>query len=144
MRRGVIDGCGPGPVNRSETHGAGFATGIKLASGELVCAEERAGAADGDYFGVGRRIVAGGDKINAFRDDAAVAHDDGSERTAGSAACVFHRETDGVLHELAGIQREPFRPLSFFGRGVRSLPVAARLGFVFIVISGPVGPWMRW
>ena len=69
---------------------------------------ERAGAADGDYFGMGRWIVAGGDEIRTFGDHAAVTHDEGRERAAGSAPCVFHRETDGSLHEFAGIQRESF------------------------------------
>ena len=78
----VEDGVAARPVERGEAHGAGLATGVDLAAGELEGAERRAGGADGDDLGVGGGVVGGGDQVDAGGDDLAVAHDDRAEWAA--------------------------------------------------------------
>src|ERR1700749_3892487 len=58
----------PGPVDRPETHGAGFAGSIEVAVGELIIPEGFAGIADGHDFGMGRGIIGRSYLVAAFSD----------------------------------------------------------------------------
>jgi hypothetical protein len=63
--------------------------------------EDSAGFANGYDFGVGGRIIRGGDAIRAFGEDLAVFGDDRTER-ASAGVQVVERKGDGSSHEFGG------------------------------------------
>ena len=99
---GVEDSSGSRPIDCAEAHGARLASSVEIAAGELKIAEDVAGFANGDDFGMGRGVVCGGDTICAFGDDAAVLYNDSSERPSPASADILEAKRDSAAHEFCG------------------------------------------
>ena len=99
---GIKDTVKPRPINRAETHGARFAGCIEIAAGQLEIAEDATSLANGFDFSVGSGIVGRGDAVDAFGDDFAVLHDQGSEGTTLAGVYIFGGQGDGALEECFG------------------------------------------
>ena len=99
---GVEDASGTSPVDGAEAHGARLASAVEIATGKLEIAQDVAGLADGDDFGVGGGIVGGGDAVGTFSDDAVAFDDESGERAAAAGTDVFDGECDGATHEAVG------------------------------------------
>ena len=96
---GIEDTVKPRPIDRAETHGARFAGSIEIASGQLETADDATSLANGFDFGVGGRILGGGDTVDGLGDDFAVLHDQGSEGTTLAGVYVLDGQGDGALQE---------------------------------------------
>ena len=86
------------PVNRSETHRARLATGVKFAVVELEIFQTFAGVTDRDHLGMCRRIVRGGDLIPAAPDYFSFANHNRAKRPAVVAAHLGERKPDCFAH----------------------------------------------
>jgi len=95
----VVDGAAAGPVDRGQTHGAGFAAGVDIAVRELEGVKLPACLADGNDLGVGGGVVVCGDAVGCARDDLAAFDDDGAKGPSSTAGDVVCGETDGLTHE---------------------------------------------
>jgi len=96
----VIDDVETRPVACGQTHGAGLATGVELTAFKREGRQRFACGANRVDFAVRCGIVRGGDGVDAFADDAAVANDNRCKRATGAGACVFSGERDGAAQEL--------------------------------------------
>jgi len=100
----IVDGIESRPVRSGQAHGAGLATGVKLATGKregALCPARRANGVD---LAVGGGVVAGGNRVYSLADDLAVAHNDCGKRSACAAFDVLDGQHDGAAQEL-GIGR---------------------------------------
>ena len=88
-----------GPIDRAQTHRAGFTGGVDLAIPQRKRLQSGASFADGDNFGVRGGIVRDRDSIDALRNDVAVFDDDGAERATLTGKNVIERELNGASHE---------------------------------------------
>ena len=96
----VVDDIEAGPVAGRETHGAGLATGVEFTALEREGAQGFACGTNGVDLAVGSGVVGGGNGVDAFADDAAVADDDCGEWAARARASVFSSERDSAAEEL--------------------------------------------
>ena len=64
--KNIVNIC---PHEGGEAHGARFARGINVATGEVVCAERFGGVRDGDHFAVAQRIFFMQHHVVAARDN---------------------------------------------------------------------------
>src|SRR5262249_9056585 len=70
------------PIDRSQTHGAGFARSIEFTVLEFETPEHSACLPNSHHFSMSRGVVAGSYPVHAFSDDAALADNHRSEGTA--------------------------------------------------------------
>ena len=96
----VEDRIEPRPVRCRQAHGAGLATGVKLASGQRERTQCLARGADGRDLAMRRRIVRSGHHVHAFCDDLAVAHNQGCEWAASAGGHVLCGQRDGTAQKL--------------------------------------------
>src|SRR5260370_32752230 len=96
----VIERAESGPIDGAQAHRARLATRIDLAIRQMESAGLRAGATDGDDFGVGGGVAGRGDLVATFGHDDAVTHDHGSKWPAPVGAHAFQRDLEGALHEI--------------------------------------------
>jgi MoxR-like ATPase len=90
-----------GPEDGAEAHGAGLATGVDFAAGEVVVLQGGGGVADGGDLGVGGGVKGGRDEIDAFGEELSVADDDGAEGPAAGGD-VGGGERDGAAEPVGG------------------------------------------
>lgn len=95
---GVIVCNGTRPEDSSQAHGTWFATGIERAAIQLKSAESKAGGADRHNFSMRRRIVIGGDRVDAGGDQFFAFNDKGAEGTTVALAHIINRQIDGLPH----------------------------------------------
>src|SRR5262249_10189003 len=95
----VEDASQPRPVDGSQAHRAWLTRGVKLAPLEFKAAKRGACLADGEYFGMSRGVVRGGDPIRAFGHDALALHNHSAERAAPTRSHVFDRELYCTCHK---------------------------------------------
>ena len=88
-REGVVNPFQPRPVDGRQTHGARLATGVDFRASEMITAKVVAGVADGDDFGMRRRVIAGSHLIAAAPDDTILFHHNGAKRAACSVPQGF-------------------------------------------------------
>ena len=100
LRCGVVYAVEAGPQNCAEAHGAGLATGVDFAAGEVVGFQGGGGVTDGVDFGMGGRVAVRGDEVDAFGEELAVSGDNGAERAAHSRGHVFSGDGDGVAEPM--------------------------------------------
>lgn len=79
---GEVDFLESGPVNRSQAHRAGFATGVENAVGQLKVGQRATGETNGHDFGMRRRVQVAGDAVAGGGDDCAVSDDQRAKRAA--------------------------------------------------------------
>jgi len=96
LRRGVPDAVQASPKDGAEAHGAGFATGVDFAAGEVVGLQRGGGLANGVDFGMGRGVAGGGDPVNSFRDKLPAPGDHGAEGSTGTGSRVFGGDGNGA------------------------------------------------
>jgi hypothetical protein len=77
-----VDGARPGPQDRAQTHGAGLATRVHIATVEPEASQHGAGGADGLHLGVRGRIVARDHGVGGAGDHVAVLHHHRAKGTA--------------------------------------------------------------
>lgn len=87
------------PIDRSETHGAGFAGGIEITAPQFEAAKFLARLPDREHLGVRCGIVRCSDLIGSLRYDDAFFDDDGAERSTASGTDIVDRELNGAGHE---------------------------------------------
>src|SRR5436190_2030701 len=80
-------------------HWTRLATGIELAIVQLKRLQPLAGIANGDNFGMGRRIVRGSDLIAAAPNDFVASDYNRPKRSTLAAAHHINRKPDGFAHE---------------------------------------------
>jgi len=88
-----------GPIDRAQTHRAGFTGGVDLAIPQRKRLQSGASFADGDDLGVRGGIVRDRDAIDALSDDVSVFDDDGAERATLTGKNVIEGELNGASHE---------------------------------------------
>ena len=102
----VEDTVRASPIDRPEAHRARFAGSVKVATRQLEIADNAAGLANGLDFGVGGRVIARCDAVNALSDDFAVLDDQSGEGATLAGVHIFDGEGDGTLQEWFGHERE--------------------------------------
>jgi len=102
---GVEDTVRASPIDRPEAHGARFAGSVKVATRQLEIPEDAAGLANGLDFGVGGRVIARCDAVDALSDDFAVLDDQGGEGATLAGVHIFDGERDGALQKCFGHER---------------------------------------
>src|ERR1039457_7209629 len=95
----VKDGVAARPIEGSQAHRAGLATGVDDASGEAKIPKRLASRANRHHFGMGRGIVGRRNQVHAGRDDLTVAHDHRAKRASGAREHILRGQCDGPLHE---------------------------------------------
>src|SRR6185437_579971 len=98
-RIAVEDGVAARPVERGQAHGAGLATGVNGAAGELKAVQRLARRADRSHFRMRRRIIHRSHLIGASGDNLAVTHHHAAEWSPATRD-VFRCEGDRPPHEL--------------------------------------------
>jgi hypothetical protein len=94
-----VNFANPGPVDCTETHGAGFAGRVQITVPQFEARKFLASLADRQHFRMRRGVVRRRNSIGSLGNDVAVFHDNATERAAASGTDIFKRESNGAGHE---------------------------------------------
>jgi 23S rRNA pseudouridine2605 synthase len=123
--RGIVQSADAGMGDCAGAHRTGFQRHIKIAANKTLGADRRRGLADGEQFGVRRRVGQFAGAVAGAGDHGPVADKPGADRRL-AARLGRPRFGEGEAHQIAGF-------VSAGGRGEVSLPSGDRRAEAFFI-----------